>query len=378
MKEGEDRLVAKEYRLIPLEAESNDNEWQLKSLIAQAWEYKKVGAIMLLVAGVVGLVVALTKPDGYQVRSVLLVETSGGQAGDLLRSYGGLLGLGGGMLDEAGSISPELYPDVISSLPFQLELIEKELYFASYDTTVDIYTFYTQIYEPGIYHTLKEYTVGLNSLEGQMGNRSADPMHNGWKKTEVFNIPSSQRAVARGMNEIFEISVEDNKLTIEAWLPDPSGASQFVNLVRETLSSYIIEYKTEKALQDLQFIEQQFQRAKKNFMLAQEALATFRDANRNLATAKATTELERLESEYNLAFGIYSNLAQQLEQARIKVQKDTPVFSTLEPPVLPTSPNIPDRISILVLSIFLGLFLAIIVIGGIIVGKNLIKNFESL
>ncbi len=378
LNEESERIIAKEYRLIPLEVDSGSDDWQIKDLIKQGWEYRKVGAFILGVVFLIGLIVALTKPEQYKASSVLLVESSGNQAGELLRNYGGLLGLSGNMFDQSSGIRPDLYPDVIRSLPFQLELIEQEIYFADYDTTVNIYTFFTQIYEPGFYHAFKRYTVGLNSLEREMGNKNAPALDIGWRGKDVLELSSSQRAVARGMTEVFEISVDGEKLTIEVWLPDPLGTTQLVSIIKRSLSEYVIGYQTEKAMQDLEFIERQYEAAKTRFINIQESLAEFRDENKYIATARAEAELQRIESEYNLAFDVYNNLAQQLEQARIKVQKDTPVFSTLEPAVVPGSPGSPNRVLIVIFSLFIGSFLAVLVTGGIVVTKNVVNNFNSL
>lgn len=378
LNEESERIIAKEYRLIPLEVDSGSDDWQIKDLIKQGWEYRKVGAFILGVVFLIGLIVALTKPEQYKASSVLLVESSGNQAGELLRNYGGLLGLSGNMFDQSSGIRPDLYPDVIRSLPFQLELIEQEIYFADYDTTVNIYTFFTQIYEPGFYHAFKRYTVGLNSLEREMGNKNAPALDIGWRGKDVLELSSSQRAVARGMTEVFEISVDGEKLTIEVWLPDPLGTTQLVSIIKRSLSEYVIGYQTEKAMQDLEFIERQYEAAKTRFINIQESLAEFRDENKYIATARAEAELQRIESEYNLAFDVYNNLAQQLEQARIKVQKDTPVFSTLEPAVVPGSPGSPNRVLIVIFSLFIGSFLAVLVTGGIVVAKNVVNNFNSL
>ena len=47
-------------------------------------------------------------------------------------------------------------------------------------------------------------------------------------------------------------------------------------------------------------------------------------------SAKAQTEEQRLNSEYQVAFNLYNGLTQQYEEAKLKVQEETPVFKTLE------------------------------------------------
>ena len=54
----------------------------------------------------------------------------------------------------------------------------------------------------------------------------------------------------------------------------------------------------------------------------QEELAIFNDANRNLVSNVAKTTQERLNNEYTLLFGVYSELAKQREQANIQVKRN--------------------------------------------------------
>jgi uncharacterized protein involved in exopolysaccharide biosynthesis len=78
----------------------------------------------------------------------------------------------------------------------------------------------------------------------------------------------------------------------------------------------------------------------------------------------ARTEEERLQSDYQLAFEVYSQLAQQQEQAQIKVKEDTPVFSILKPVVVPVEKSAPNRPMILFIWIFLGGIISIVWIFG--------------
>jgi hypothetical protein len=46
--------------------------------------------------------------------------------------------------------------------------------------------------------------------------------------------------------------------------------------------------------------------------------------------AASKREEERLQSEFLMASTLYTNLAQQLERAKIKVQENTPIFEVIE------------------------------------------------
>jgi exonuclease I len=49
-----------------------------------------------------------------------------------------------------------------------------------------------------------------------------------------------------------------------------------------------------------------------------------------MLSARAQTEEQRFNSEYQIAFNLYNGLTQQYEEAKLNVLEETPVFKTLE------------------------------------------------
>jgi uncharacterized protein involved in exopolysaccharide biosynthesis len=69
---------------------------------------------------------------------------------------------------------------------------------------------------------------------------------------------------------------------------------------------------------------------------------------------------KKLQYEVDLAFNVYSNLTNQTTEAKIKLQKETPVFKVLEPAQIPLKRSSPKRTLITAGSLLLGLFTALI------------------
>jgi uncharacterized protein involved in exopolysaccharide biosynthesis len=77
-----------------------------------------------------------------------------------------------------------------------------------------------------------------------------------------------------------------------------------------------------------------------------------------LNTAKI--EEQRLQADYLLTQSVYNELSKQLEQAKIKVQEETPVFKTLEPAVVPIQKSGPKRAIIMAICAVAGIMLVIV------------------
>ena len=147
-------------------------------------------------------------------------------------------------------------------------------------------------------------------------------------------------------------------------MPEAYAAAQLVQNAQMLLQRYITEFKIEKAKLDQEFIQQRYDEAKKNYQTAQRQLASFRDRNKNMSLATAKTEEEGLYGEYTLVTGVYSELAKKLEQVKIQVKEETPVFTIIKPVSVPTEKSSPNRPLILVVSAFIGLIAGTVLVLG--------------
>ena len=68
-------------------------------------------------------------------------------------------------------------------------------------------------------------------------------------------------------------------------------------------------------------------------------------------------ERERLQNDMNLAYQVYSQVAQQLQVARAKVQEEKPVFAVVEPAVVPLQPSGTSKKVIVIGFVFLAVAL---------------------
>ena len=132
----------------------------------------------------------------------------------------------------------------------------------------------------------------------------------------------------------------------------------------------------------MDFIQSRYNEAKKNFEDIQIRRAAFRDANTNTNKYSARVEAEKLDAEYTLAMNLYSELATQLEQAKIEVKKDTPILTVVRPVTIPYKKSKPQRLQILVAFAFLGVVAGAGLVFGLpmlanITGNDRIKRFVN-
>ena len=77
----------------------------------------------------------------------------------------------------------------------------------------------------------------------------------------------------------------------------------------------------------------------RNYSRSDSANINYVDTHDNLVLQSVRTEQERLQNDMSLAYQIYSQVANQLQVARAKVQEEKPVFAVVEPAIVPLNPS---------------------------------------
>ncbi|MFT6873333.1 MAG: hypothetical protein ACI8Q1_000096 [Parvicella sp.] len=314
------------------------------------------GSFLLL-----GLLIAFTSKVEYVASAKLMSESQKGISPDL-GGLGGLAGLAGINLNmnQNSSLTPELYPEIVKSTLFIESLIHTAIYFEKIDTTISAYYYFKELDSPSLIGLVKEYTIGL---PGKIKTIFSSPVE-GTSETndEIIRYSKEDWGIIESYGGRLGVSVDSRTkvITVETLMPDPVAAAKTTNLLVKRLTERIVKYKVEKAENSLQFIQERFQEAKEEYELNQSSLAIFTDRNRNLSNSIIKTEYERLQNQMNISFEVYKGLASQLEQAKIQVKEETPVFTILDPVIVPMFKSQPKRTLILFLFTAVGLFFSIV------------------
>lgn len=342
-----------------------ENEIDLIEVIRKLWAKRRFILRVTVVFFCLGVLVALFSSKEYTATCTMVPQT--GEKSTVGGNLGGLAAMAGINLGSMGSgdvLSPKIYPKILSSVPFQKELMQTQVKFDEYDHSVRLLDYYTgdEFKKFSLVGTIMKYTIGLpgvimKAIRGKEKEivlpESSNSMIQTLSKEEHDCIQILKNKVTLNVND------KEGYVTLSANMSEPIAAAQLASRVQTMLQKYITEFKIEKTQANLDFIDERYADAKKQFELRQGELAEFRDANRNFASAVAKTTEERLSNEYTVALGVYSELAKQREQANIQVKENTPVFTIVEPVTVPTERSKPKRGLICVAFIFLGGFLGI-------------------
>ncbi|MFA5816986.1 MAG: GNVR domain-containing protein [Bacteroidales bacterium] len=332
----------------------------LFSIAKTLWRGRKRVLLWLATASVVGLLIAFSSPLVYTARTVMVPQIQSKSSGlGSLGSLGGLAAMAGINLSNlnAGTedLSPLVYPEIVRSYSFQKEIMYAPLNWSSVNMPVSLAEYVQKYQKTGLFGRIKK---GIFRLPGTVKSwfiKEELPMVAG-AGDSLTRITEGEQELWDEMTKTLTLSVDKKNgfITLTAMGPEPLATAQIADKAKNLLQSRITEFRIEKAKQNLDFIEGRFDEKKKEFETAQDRLARFRDGNQGMTSNMVKTEEDRLQSEYQLAFTVYSELAKQLESAKISVKEDTPIFSIIESVIVPVKPSKPRKFMILMVSVLLG------------------------
>ena len=352
-----------------------EQEIDLIELAQKVWAGRKLIFKACGIAVIVALVVAFSIPKEYAT-SVTLAPEVGGRSGS--GNLGALAAMAGvNLRTSAGedALSPELYPDIVSSTPFLTSLFDVRVQDgeAEIDTTLYVYLKdYQRAPWWGVITSAPFRAIGwVSSLfkdeaEEQGGAAELNPFHLTQEESNIANALSGRIAV--------DVDKKTGVTTLTVTMQDPLISASLTDTIMHSLQNYITDYRTNKARHDLAYMEKLYKEARQEYMEAQEKYASFADTNLDLNRLIYRAEQERLQNEMNLAFQVYTQVAQQLQMAKAKVQEITPVYTVVQPATVPLNAAKPSKMLILVAFVFLA---GVGSVGWILFVKDFIKNWRK-
>ena len=335
----------------------HEDEIDLVELLKKVYKEKKLIFKYSIIAAVVGVVFALFQPNQYTSSTTFIPQLSSDvKTGSSLSGLASLAGINIGGMEASSEFPPTLYPQVVESVPFRLELLSSNIQVNNEELTLRDY-FLENVNSFNLLGTVKKYTIGLPSLI--LGLFKADEKFVS-DSTSIYSLTEEDDELFKKLSEIFSLSINDKEgfITMSFTDQDKIVSAQVTQIAESLLQEKIIEFKVKSSKELLDFTTRQFNEKKIAFEKLQDDRAVFVDNNINISSSLFRNKLSRIESELSIAQAIVQQLASQVEQAKLQVSKDTPVFTTIKPVTVPFVKSAPSRSLIVVIFLFLGFVLS--------------------
>ena len=309
---------------------NNSDEIDLIELLKTAWNGRKQIIIISFVFVLVGVALALLSPIVYTSSTTFINSQTESSSGSRLSGVASLVGVNLGSMSSGSEIPPSMYPQIAESVQFKRDLLNSHI-----DEKEQI--------------KLEDFLANYNDIEKSL-TESKNKLFISKYENELFNV----------INGVISISVnqKDGFVTILANMPESEYAANTCINAREILQETVINNKIKSAKQKLEYSENQLASKRIEFEEIQNKLAYFNDSNINLVTSSVINERDKLEAEFQIINAVMIELSKQVEQRKLQVSEDTPVFSILKEASMAVKRSSPKRTQMVLVFGFLGFILS--------------------
>lgn len=345
----------------------------IMAMVRDLWKGRRTIIICTVIFLALGIVSALFMKRIYTVQTVMVPQMGNNKSG--LGGLASLAGLDMGFNSSNGELTPLAYPQIVNSVPFRLELMHTPFHFQKCDTLISMYDYAEAGYEkPTVLDYVKRYTIGLpgvimSALRGEEKEvvyySDSDTAGNNEPRPLVLSKKEDKMQQAIGQAVTLDVDKKEGFITLSVTASEPLLAAEMALKAQRLLQDEVTRFRIEKSQSELEYIQARFNEIKAENDRNQGYLAVVTDRTQNVATQRATVEKTRVQSKYNVSNAIFLELAKQLEQAKMQVKKDTPVFTVIQPVTVPNKAA-NSRAKKVVIWTFLGIVLGcgIVLIKG--------------
>lgn len=353
---------------------NDDSEIDIMELIAKIWKKRFMIIKWCIIGAVVGLVVGFSIPKTYKASVTFAPETQQ-KIGSGVSSIASMMGVN--LNNSVDAISVDMFPDVVHSTPFIVELFDIPVTFERKDSVMTI-----PLVEYMIDHQKSPWWSAILKAPFKILAWGIDLVRPDKEEAvedsvpDPRNLPKKQREVVKFFSENIQVMVDKktSKTSMSIVLQDPAVAAAVMDAVTENLKVYMSDYRTSKARQDVDNLKVICDQRRDEYYRAQQAYAAHIDSNKNVIRKSEEAERERLQQEMNLAYQVYSQVATQLEASRIQAEQAKPVFVIINPVTVPIKKAAPSKAKLLIIYTF---FAGCIAAAWVLFGEDYWRQFKA-
>ena len=337
----------------------------LVELLGKLWNERKLIFKSLIFSFGVGVLVSIISPVKYSASTVFVPKLATEAKGSEIFSLASIAGINLNSPNELGDISPTLYPNVATNIPFKLKLLNQPIMLETGESSLLGDYFESEI---SVFSSAKR-TI-LKILKSPFPKRQK--VNSNAINESIIFINEKQKLLMKALEKTYVVSLDESlgSIGVTAEASDPVVAAEIVRLVTSNLQEEIIYQRLEKVRNELEFTQKQYSENKLEFQKVQDNLAKFKDRNQNISSSLFKNELDRIQAEYSILLNVVTELATQVEFDKIQVNKDTPIFTVVEPVNIPLEHSKPKRLFLIIVLTLLG---GIISSGWVLTRDSLIE-----
>lgn len=350
--------VIKEVSSSDQQAEDKNHEIDIVAIVKKVIKDKWSLLVFFIIFAVLGVTVALMTPRTYSTDVVVAPELSSGSMPEGLSDIASMVGvdLNNGNKSSVDAIYPQIYPDVISSNDFIVQLFNIPVTTEGAKNSKTYFDHITKDAKKGFWdypktwmgNIVKKITGKKDTTNLADASTVIDPVHLNKVQSDIRDAIRSQVTCV--------VDKKTNVITITAKDFDRFVSAEVADTVQKRLRNYIIEYRTKKFKQDVAYAQSLVDTAEAKYVKTRNAYTAFAEANTDVTQESFVTKRDEMENNMQMRYTNYTQALQQLQVAQAKLREHTPVFTVIQEASVPFKPSGTPRSLIVLGYVLAGLF----------------------
>jgi len=162
-------------------------------------------------------------------------------------------------------------------------------------------------------------------------------------------------------------------LNLSVIMQDPLLAPQLADSVAQTVVIFLVEFKTQRAQMNLQYLASRCREAEASYEQSIKALTGFYDHHAKKISGNDTIALKLLQDEKKLRYNVYTELALQFEKDAETAQKEIPIIKVIDHATVAFQNNKQETGKISMIMLFLGFTAGM----WIVLGRNSFARYRK-
>lgn len=340
------------------QAEDKNHEIDIVAIVKKVLKDKWSLLVFFIIFAVLGIAVALMTPRTYSTDVVVAPELSSGSMPEGLSDIASMVGvdLNNGNKSSVDAIYPQIYPDVISSNDFIVQLFNIPVTTEGAKNSKTYFDHITKDAKKGFWDYPKTWMGNIvKKITGKKDTTNLadvstviDPVHLNKVQSDIRDAIRSQVTCV--------VDKKTNVITITAKDFDRFVSAEVADTVQKRLRNYIIEYRTKKFKQDVAYAQSLVDTAEAKYVKTRNAYTAFAEANTDVTQESFVTKRDEMENNMQMRYTNYTQALQQLQVAQAKLREHTPVFTVIQEASVPFKPSGTPRSLIVLGYVLAGLF----------------------
>jgi len=326
-----------------------------KKMFQYLWTKKLLIILIAFFGGVIGVVNVWLQDPAYSAELTFTPENSSdskiGSYAGIAAQFGIDLGIGGGGVFEGDNIIELFKSNVLIE-----ETLESPIGITGYNSLIDYYIPLTK--NKKIITLVKDNKIDFTAST-QKGFRIRD---------------SIMQVAIKDIGKKLDVDKIDKKLTIikvSFLFKDEIFAKKFVEALTNTAVNYYLNYKSEKARQNVAILQHQADSVKAELFGSVTNVAELNDLNVNPTRQAARVGSQKRSIDVQVNGAIYTEILKNLELAKIALRRETPFIQIIDRPIYPLKNKKMGRLKGGILGAFIFGFLTVLFLT---VKKSFITN----